>query len=89
MFFHELFEGKKADKIDRIVSFLAVLELLRNNRIDATQKKPFDVILIEEKGGKVMETDDFELTYQELSPACEAILFASGDPVPEDRIPRS
>lgn len=52
MFFHELFEGKKADKTDRIVSFLAVLELLRNNRIDATQKKPFDVILIEEKDNK-------------------------------------
>ena len=50
LFFHELFEGKKADKTDKIVSFLAVLELLRNNRIDATQKKPFDVILIEEKG---------------------------------------
>jgi len=50
IFFHELFEGKKADKTDKIVSFLAVLELLRNNRIDATQKKPFDVILIEEKG---------------------------------------
>ncbi|MCR5593766.1 MAG: segregation/condensation protein A [Saccharofermentans sp.] len=50
MFFHELFEKGKADKTDRIVSFLAVLELLRSNRIDATQKKPFDVILIEEKG---------------------------------------
>ena len=50
MFFHELFEGKKVDRIDRIVSFLAVLELLRNNKVDATQKKPFDVILIEEKG---------------------------------------
>ena len=50
IFFHELFEGKKADRTDKIVSFLAVLELLRNNRIDATQKKPFDVILIEEKG---------------------------------------
>ncbi len=50
IFFHELFEGGKADKTDKVVSFLAVLELLRNNRIDATQKKPFDVILIEEKG---------------------------------------
>ncbi len=50
MFFHELFEGKKVDRIDRIVSFLAVLELLRNNKVDATQKKPFDVILLEEKG---------------------------------------
>jgi len=54
MFFHELFEGQEADKTDKVVSFLAVLELLRNNRIEATQKKPFDVILIEEKteGGK-------------------------------------
>lgn len=50
MFFHELFEGKNADRTDKIVSFLAVLELLRSNRIDATQKKPFDVILIEQKG---------------------------------------
>lgn len=50
MFFHELFEKGKVDKTDKIVSFLAVLELLRNNRIDATQKRPFDVILIEEKG---------------------------------------
>ena len=50
LFFHELFEGKKADRTDKIVSFLAVLELLRNNRIEVTQKKPFDVILIEEKG---------------------------------------
>ena len=50
MFFHELFEKGKVDKTDKIVSFLAVLELLRNNRIDATQKRPFDVILIEKKG---------------------------------------
>lgn len=33
-----------------------------------------------------MEKDEFSLTYQELSPACEAILFASGDPVAVDRI---
>ena len=33
-----------------------------------------------------MENDTFELTYQELSPACEAILFASGDPIPQERI---
>ena len=33
-----------------------------------------------------MENDTFELTYQELSPACEAILFASGDPIPRDCI---
>ncbi|MCQ2516276.1 MAG: segregation/condensation protein A [Saccharofermentans sp.] len=51
MFFHELFEGKKdVDKMDRVVSFLALLELVRGNKVDVTQKKPFDVILIEEKG---------------------------------------
>ena len=33
-----------------------------------------------------MEHDEFELTYQELSPACEAILFASGDPIAQDRL---
>lgn len=52
LFFHELFGKKeKVDKMDRIVSFLAVLELLRSNQISAEQKKPFDVILIEEKRG--------------------------------------
>ena len=50
MFFHELFDSDKVEKIDRIVGFLAVLELLRGNKIKASQKKPFDVILIEDKG---------------------------------------
>lgn len=49
IFFHELFDKDKADKTDRIVSFLAVLELLRGNKIVAEQKKPFDVIIIENK----------------------------------------
>ena len=51
MFFHELFDkDNPPEKIDRIVGFLAVLELLRGNKIKASQKKPFDVILIEDKG---------------------------------------
>ena len=51
MFFHELFDkDNPPEKIDRIVGFLAVLELLRGNKITAQQKKPFDVILIEDKG---------------------------------------
>ncbi len=49
MLFEELFEGKKVEKIDRIVSFLAILELLRSNKIECEQDKPFDSILIEEK----------------------------------------
>ena len=50
MFFHELFSKDEPEKMDKIVGFLAVLELLRSNKIKAEQKKPFDVILLEEKG---------------------------------------
>jgi len=49
MLFEELFTGKKPEKIDRIVSFMAILELLRDNKINCEQEKPFDSILIEEK----------------------------------------
>lgn len=49
MFFSELFAGKKPEKIDKIVSFLAILELVRNNDITAVQKGSFEDILIEEK----------------------------------------
>ena len=49
MFFSELFKSKKVEKMDRIVSFLAILELVRNNDITAEQKGSFEDILIEEK----------------------------------------
>lgn len=49
LFFSELFAGKKPEKIDKIVSFLAILELVRNNDITAVQKGSFEDILIEEK----------------------------------------
>lgn len=49
LFFSELFTGKKPDKMERIVSFLAILELVRNNDINAVQKGSFEDILIEEK----------------------------------------
>lgn len=48
LFFHELFEKGRDDKSDRIAGFLAVLELLRSNKIKAEQSKPFDVILLED-----------------------------------------
>jgi segregation and condensation protein A len=47
--FSELFKDKKTEKIDRIVSFLAILELVRDNKVVATQKDSFEDILIEEK----------------------------------------
>lgn len=49
LFFSELFTGKKPDKMERIVSFLAILELVRNNDINAVQNGSFEDILIEEK----------------------------------------
>ena len=49
VFFHELFPVHQVEKMDRIVGFLAVLELLRGDQIKAEQEKPFDVILIEPK----------------------------------------
>lgn len=49
LLFSELFAGKKPEKIDRIVSFLAILELVKGNHVRATQKTNFDEILIEEK----------------------------------------
>ena len=46
--FSSLF-GKKAEKMDKVVSFLAVLELVRDNKITAEQEKNFGEISIEEK----------------------------------------
>ena len=55
VFFHELFPVHQVEKMDRIVGFLAVLELLRGDQIKAEQEKPFDVILIEPKKDKLDE----------------------------------
>ena len=49
IFFHELFLKNETSNSDKIAAFLAILELLRSNRISAEQKKPFDSILLEEK----------------------------------------
>lgn len=47
LFFNELFPADKASRTERVTGFLAVLELLRLNRIQASQDHPFDVILLE------------------------------------------
>ena len=41
--------GKKTQKIDKVVSFLAVLELVRDNKITVEQERNFGEISIEEK----------------------------------------
>lgn len=51
LFFSELFTSKKGEdyKMEKIVSFLAVLELVRNDSITVEQKRLFEDILIEKK----------------------------------------
>lgn len=51
-FFGELFSADKSPRAERVSAFLAVLELLRENKIKAEQKAPFAVILLERVGIK-------------------------------------
>ena len=53
VFFNELFPSTTTSKAERVVGFLALLELLKLDRITAKQEKAFDVILIECDPGKV------------------------------------
>lgn len=54
-FFNELFPIATCGKAERVSAFLAMLELIRENRISAFQEKPFGVILLE-KSGPVRKT---------------------------------
>jgi segregation and condensation protein A len=47
VFFNEIFPECQTTKAERVVGFLAMLELLRINKIKAKQKRAFDQILIE------------------------------------------
>lgn len=51
LFFNELFPQNATNRIERVTAFLALLELLRLDRIRVHQERPFDVILIETDGG--------------------------------------
>ena len=48
--FSSLF-SKKAEKMDKVVSFLAILELVRDNKVTVEQERNFGEISIEEKKG--------------------------------------
>ncbi len=47
VFFSEIFPQSASSRTERVTGFLALLELLRLNRIRVRQDQPFDVILIE------------------------------------------
>lgn len=61
-FFNELFPSARCSNAEQVSAFLAMLELIRENRVDAYQEKPFGVILLEraETGfsTKMKETDN-------------------------------
>jgi segregation and condensation protein A len=59
VFFSELFPADQTSKMERVTAFLALLELMRLNRIRVRQDMPFDVILIE-KNPMQPEGDDAE-----------------------------
>jgi segregation and condensation protein A len=51
VFFSELYPQSTTNRNERVVAFLALLELLHLDRIRVRQERPFDVILIETDGG--------------------------------------
>jgi len=65
IFFHEIFPSQTTSKIEKIVGFMAVLELLRGNQITAEQERPFDVILLEKK--KIQPEQESGLTSGNIS----------------------
>ena len=50
VFFNEIFPSASATRAERIVGFLALLELLRSDLLKVEQTSPFDVISIRKKG---------------------------------------
>ena len=62
LLFHEIFPDAVTSKLDRVTGFLALLELLKLNKIRVTQDKPFDVILITAADGRP-DPDDEDLKH--------------------------
>jgi segregation and condensation protein A len=48
VFFNEIFPLAKTSRLERLTAFLALLEMMRLNRILVRQDRPFDVIMLEE-----------------------------------------
>ncbi|HAL74090.1 MAG TPA: chromosome segregation protein ScpA [Clostridiales bacterium] len=58
IFFNELFPAGQTSKAELVTGFLALLELLRLNKIRARQERPFDVILLESDLHQPIDDDD-------------------------------
>ena len=58
VFFNELFPADRTSRAERVAGFLALLELLRLNKVHARQERPFDVILLENDHLLPIDDDD-------------------------------
>jgi segregation and condensation protein A len=58
IYFSELFPSGRTSRMEKVTGFLALLELLRLNKIKVRQDKPFDVILLEGDPRQPIEDDD-------------------------------
>ena len=58
VFFNELFPADRTSRAERVTGFLALLELLRLNKVQARQERPFDVILLENDHQQPIDDDD-------------------------------
>lgn len=71
IFFNELFPAGKASRAERVTGFLALLELLRLNKIRASQEQPFDVIMLESDPQEAIEDDEALNHYLQSAPVEE------------------
>ena len=71
IFFSELFPAGQASTAERVTGFLALLELLRLNKIQARQDRPFDVILLESNPHQPIEDDEELNRYLTAAPVEE------------------
>lgn len=68
MFFNELFPASKTSKAERISGFLALLELIRRNKIIVKQSSPFSVIMIKLDKETVQNMNDEQDLNLEIDP---------------------
>ena len=57
IFFHEVFSAKNSTKMEKITGFLAILELLRGDRITVEQEYTYGAILLKKKDGTEEDLD--------------------------------
>lgn len=71
VYFNDLFPDDTASNAEKVTGFLALLELLRLNRVRAYQKQPFDLILLESDPHSPIDDDEQLNNYLNSAPVEE------------------